>query len=176
MEATATASTTASASPRRDRHIAGVSAELGLGTIGTSERCAHRISGTTDQKVDDMSPDDYTSDPSKSAFGIPGTPDDVPGEYGQVLADSDDKPSPASAVSVSEREDEHDLWRRQQALIEEDEHEGLKLQGFDAETIPEILDAMGDDAAEPLEDSPNGTSATGLWGTPEHGGFPERND
>ena len=31
---------------------------------------------------------------------------------------------------------------------------------------------MGDDAADPLDDSPNGTSATGLWGGAGSWGLP----
>jgi hypothetical protein len=72
--------------------------------------------------------------------------------------------------------DEGELWGRQKALIEEDEKEGLKLESFPAEEIPDILEAMGDDAADSLVDSPNGTSATGFWGGPDHGGFPPRKD
>lgn len=67
-----------------------------------------------------------------------------------------------------------ELWGRQSALIEEDEDDGLKLAGFPEDEIPSILDAMGDDAAEILPDSPNGTSATGAISEPDHGGFPER--
>jgi hypothetical protein len=69
---------------------------------------------------------------------------------------------------------EPDLWGKQFALIEEDEEDGLKLEGFAEDEIPEILEAMGDDGAEVLPDSPGGTSATGAVGEPEFGGFPER--
>jgi len=67
-----------------------------------------------------------------------------------------------------------ELWSKQLPLIEEDEDDGLKLAGFREETIPGILDAMGDDAADVLQNSPGGTSATGSTEEPEHGGFPER--
>jgi len=67
-----------------------------------------------------------------------------------------------------------ELWGKQVPLIEEDEDDGLKLAGFPEDVIPGILDAMGDDAAEILPDSPNGTSATGSIDEPDHGGFPER--
>jgi hypothetical protein len=70
--------------------------------------------------------------------------------------------------------DERELWAKQRALIEEDTDDGLKLDGFPEDRIPAILDAMGDDAAEDLPGSPNGTSATGSIGGPDHGGFPER--
>ena len=103
------------------------------------------------------------SDPSPSAKGVPGTSDDVPASYGE------DPPAVGGPP-------QGELWRRQRALIDEDEKAGLKLDGFPAEKIPEILEAMGDDAGDPLDDAPNGTSATGLWGTPDHGGFPQRDD
>lgn len=70
--------------------------------------------------------------------------------------------------------DERELWAKQKPLIEEDADDGLKLEGFPEDRIPAILDAMGDDAAEDLPGSPNGTSATGSIGGPDHGGFPER--
>ncbi len=69
---------------------------------------------------------------------------------------------------------EPDLWGEQTALVEEDEDAGLKLEGFADGEIPEILEAMGDDGAEVLSDSPGGTSATGANEESEHGGFPER--
>ena len=67
-----------------------------------------------------------------------------------------------------------DLWGKQLPLIEEDEDDGLKLAGFAEDDIPRILEAMGDDAAEVLSDRPDGLSATGAGGEPEHGGFPDR--
>jgi hypothetical protein len=121
------------------------------------------LSDFADEKVDAMSPDDYTSDPSPDTAGVPGTADDVSNEYGEDASSIGGPP-------------QGELWRRQKPLIEEDEKEGLKLDGFPDEEIPEILDAMGDDAEDPLDDAPNGTSATGLWGTPDHGGFPPRSD
>lgn len=68
-----------------------------------------------------------------------------------------------------------ELWGKQLPLIEEDEDDGLKLEGFSEELIAEVMEAMGDDAADPLQDTPQGTSATGsVTGEPDHGGFPER--
>ena len=89
-------------------------------------------------------------------------------------------PVPPTVVPQDEPEpgtrDERELWRAQQDLIDEDDKMGLKLEGFSEEGVPAVLDALGDDAAEVLPDSPNGTSATGTWTEPEHGGFPERRD
>lgn len=67
-----------------------------------------------------------------------------------------------------------ELWSKQLPLIEEDEDDGIKLDGFREDLIPAIMDAMGDDAADLLQDSPGGTSATGSTTEPDHGGFPER--
>jgi len=67
-----------------------------------------------------------------------------------------------------------ELWGKQRPLIEEDEDDGLKLEGFSEDEIPRILAAMGDDAADPLHDNPGGVSATGSVYEPDHGGFPER--
>lgn len=69
---------------------------------------------------------------------------------------------------------EKGLWSKQRALIQEDEDDGLKLEGFADEQARRVLDAMGDDVAEILPDSPNGTSATGSLDEPDHGGFPNR--
>jgi hypothetical protein len=140
----------------------GVNAEHQLGTI-EGKAFDPEPEEFAEQKVNQMLPDDYTSDPDPAASGVPGTTDDVPASYGE------DPPSVGGPP-------QGELWRRQRALIEEDEKTGLRLEGFPVEEIPEILDAMGDDAVDPLDDSPNGTSATGLWGTPDHGGFPPRTD
>jgi len=136
-------------------------------------------------------PDDYAEDPH-GENDAPGTADDVPYGYGVNTtrpADAhlvpDDAPTfEAGHVGESAAKDdppfgsadEADLWRRQRALIEEDEDDGIKLEGFKEEQIPGILEAMGDEAAEVLPDSPNGTSATGSGSPfePDHGGFPER--
>lgn len=69
-----------------------------------------------------------------------------------------------------------ELWSKQVPLIEEDVDDGLKLDDFSDEDIPRIIDAMGDETADQLPESPNGVSATGSASplTPEHGGFPER--
>ncbi len=67
-----------------------------------------------------------------------------------------------------------ELWGAQQALIEEDIDDGIKLDGFSEEQARRIMNAMGDDAADPLEDAPDGVSATGSIGGPDHGGFPEK--
>lgn len=130
-----------------------------------------------------MTKDDRHPDGDES--GVPGTVDDIPLTFGQEVPQVDDSITPSTGGSSKTRPkesdepgtaDERELWRQQKALVEEDEKTGLKLDGFSEDEIPDILEAMGDDAAEPLQDYPNGTSATGLWSAPEHGGFPERKD
>ena len=133
--------------------------------------------------------DDFANDPhADGAHSVPGTVDDAPMNFGIELPTAGDRhlvPEGAThqggrqALS-EEREtpegkrDENELWSEQKALINEDEAEGLRLQGFSEEEIPAILAAMGDDAEDALQDAPNGSSATGSGNEPAHGGFPER--
>jgi hypothetical protein len=128
--------------------------------------------------------DDDEFDPSLDEPGVPGTVDDEPLTFGVEVPPAadlhvvDEGPTKVgdSCPEPGLPRDETELWNEQTALVEEDEDEGLKLAGFKDEEIPEILDAMGDDAADAVQDFPNGNSATGDWNTPEHGGFPEREE
>ncbi len=124
-------------------------------------------------------PDDIVEDPINDA-GVPGTQDDLPYDYGVevppaadhqlelvedlVAEDSDvgktGAPADGDAPPLG-RPEERELWGKQRALIEEDEDEGLRLDGLPEADIPELQRAMGDDAADPLPDAPGGTSATG---------------
>lgn len=108
-----------------------------------------------DPDEDSCAPDESVEDDVNEP-GVPGTPDDLP-------------------YSLGESRDP-ELWSEQRPLIEEDEDEGVKLAGLDEADADEVMLAMGDDAAEPLQESPNGTSATGASSPlePDHGGFPER--
>lgn len=67
-----------------------------------------------------------------------------------------------------------ELWGEQGALIEEDVRNAVVLEGFDDAAAATVMDTLGDEVADPLQDSPNGVSATGSPFAPEHGGFPER--
>ena len=141
-----------------------------------------------DAEAEPCAPDDYANDPEARENGVPGTVDDAPLSFGldssaaadrHVVLEGATKPAGDSKDAADTAEDigtsdEKELWAAQQQLVEEDDIGGLKLRGFPEEEIPEILGAMGDDAADPLQDFPNGTSATGDWSAPEHGGFPER--
>jgi len=141
-----------------------------------------------DPEAEPCAPSDYANDTDAPETGVPGTVDDAPLSFGldnsapadqHVVLEGATKPAgdslePADTAQDIGTADENELWSEQGTLVEEDEVGGLKLDIFPEEAIPEILDAMGDDAAEPLQDFPNGTSATGDWSAPEHGGFPER--
>jgi hypothetical protein len=93
----------------------------------------------------------------------PGTQDDIPYSFGE-----------ATPKSPGQGE----LWGEQQALIEEDEQNAYNLEGIPEEEIGEVLEAIGDDAAEANPELPGGTSATGAGSPlePDHGGFPEREE
>ena len=152
-----------------------------------SEPDAHPVG--TGHQGPPAAPDDYVSDPH-GGTDSPGTVDDIPLTFGEQLPEAADEhlvlegTKRVGGRSRDEAEtaedvggvDENELWADQQKLLQEDEKEALRLEGFPEEEIPEILEAMGDDAADPLQDFPNGTSATGSWSQPEHGGFPERDD
>lgn len=137
--------------------------------------------------IDRCAPDDFEADP-ETGHGVPGTQDDLPytlGDQRPNPADEhvvpDDAPVHASTRRHERDEtgaqgdrDEADLWRAQKHLIQEDDEEGVRLEGFESEDVPEIMDALGEDAADALPDSPDGVSATGNGNEPKHGGFPER--
>jgi hypothetical protein len=144
-----------------------------------------------DEATDRCAPDDYSEAPHESR-NVPGTEDDVPYSvgteesipaadtqfrYADESTTSSSRPTPADegdTESDISKTDERDLWRRNRALIEEDEDDGLKLEGFSEEEIPDVLDAMGDEAQDPIPDSATGYSATGSDAEAERGGFPER--
>lgn len=145
-----------------------------------------------DPSTDQCAPEDnYGYDPGTRETGIPGTVDDVPLDFGQenqspndehlVMADEAVGSGGDSADRADTREetgsaDENELWDEQRVLLDEDDKTALRLGGFSEEEIPRILEAMGDDAEEVASDYGNGLSATGEPNTPEHGGFPEREE
>lgn len=149
---------------------------------------AHEVSCDPDAEA--CAQDDYVGDPEARELGIPGTADDVPLDFGlenpsaadqHVVLEGETRVGGESAEAKDLAEDqgaadEAELWSEQSALLEEDAESGLKLASFPEAEVPEILEAMGDDAADALPDFPNGTSATGDWTAPDHGGFPERED
>lgn len=142
-----------------------------------------------DPDVERCAPDDYDADEADDR-NVPGTQDDLPYSTGEQLPDPADEHIVLSDAPVrtatrkkekGESEvvgaaDEADLWRRQKHLIQEDEDDGIKLEGFTDDEAAQVLEAIGEDAADPLQGSPNGVSATGSPFEPEHGGFPERSE
>lgn len=140
---------------------------------------------------DRCAPSDFAED-EFADHGTPGTVDDVPNTMGvENPAPGDEHVVPVGDTRLGEASergerdadrvdrggaDERELWRRQQGLVGEDETAGVKLEGVGEAEAAEIVDAMGDDAAEALPDWPEGTSATGAGGQPDHGGFPEREE
>lgn len=145
---------------------------------------------TCEPDAEPCAPDDYVNDPNAREIGVPGTIDDAPMSFGlevppaadtHIVIEGATRPGDECDESAKAAEevgsvDEKELWGHQASLVEEDEVGGIKLKGFPDAEIPDILEAMGDEAAEPLPDFPNGVSATGDWNSPEHGGFPERKD
>lgn len=69
-------------------------------------------------------------------------------------------------------DEDPDLWQAQRPLLEEDEREGIDLTGFDEQEARRVMEALGDEVADPYPDAPEGVSATGSPFTPDHGGFP----
>lgn len=136
-------------------------------------------------------PDDYPEDPY-SIDNRPGTVDDVGYSYGiesppaadMSFAPMNSTHAGGERAPATERDldlgeiDAEELWEHQEPLIAEDLDDGIKLTEQTTEAQAQrILDALGDDAAEPLSESGAGVSATGEYGSGEnHGGFPERND
>ena len=120
----------------------------------------------SDNMPDDL-PGDEVDDIPTSDRNHPGTVDDVPYSMDQ------DRPGyrPPLEPKATGNE-ERDLWRQQEPLINEDREQSLHLEGFPDSEIPDILDALGDDAAE---DSQGETveARIGMRG-PDHNGFPAR--
>ncbi len=128
---------------------------------------------------DTIAPDDNVEDLIADE-GVPGTPDDLPYDYGvdvsqpadQMMlsldhrsggfgpvgrtgSDDDGEEPPLGAV------DERELWKRQRTLIDESGDEAARYAGLEGSDPARIEAAEGDDAAEVFSESPEGGSATG---------------
>jgi hypothetical protein len=122
---------------------------------------------------------DYVEDPYAD-HGVPGTPDDLPydfgvetaeaadhiidgpdnvhagfGEMGETGSDPEDDEPPLGAP------EERELWTKQLPLIEEAAAEERHFAGLKDVDAKRVLDAEAEGAEEPLPDSPEGESATG---------------
>ena len=125
-------------------------------------------------------PDELVEDPLNDD-GVPGTPDDLPYDYGVEVPDAVDQqvlspekrhigfggmgdtgaPDDPTEEPPLGAEDERDLWHKQRGLIQESEDEAARWGGLAEDRLPDIEEAMGDDSGEVLPDSPEGESATG---------------
>ena len=147
--------------------------------------------GSHDLDSEDLrAPDDLVEDPIDDE-GVPGTPDDLPYDYGVEKA----QPADLSLTSTGRgrgwsghlghtgadddadepplgRPEERELWHKQRPLIEESDDEAARYRGLPDDEIPEIESAVGEDAADVFSETPDGTSATGSapLGSPEETG------
>jgi hypothetical protein len=130
---------------------------------------------------DDLcAPDELVEDPLNDD-GVPGTPDDLPYDYGVEVPNATDQqvlspehrhagfgglgatgaPADPSQEPPLGAADERDLWNRQRGLIQESGDEAARWGALSEESLPRVEDAVGDDAGEVLPDAPEGESATG---------------
>jgi hypothetical protein len=136
----------------------------------------HEVGCQDDQcAVDELVEDPLNDD------GVPGTPDDLPYDYGVEVPDAVDQqvlspehrhtgygdlghtgaPDDASTESPLGAVDERELWHRQRGLVDESGDEAARWGGLPEDELPRIEDAIGEDAGEVLPDAPEGGSATG---------------
>jgi len=140
---------------------------------GTIEGC--------DDETDQCAPDDTVEDPIEDRH-VPGTPDDLPYDYGvetpppadQTLDTIADEGLPGRGMGVghtgapSDREppdlggpEQRELWDKQEPLIELSEREEQHYRTLTPEQAELAHEALAEDAEEPLAEAPGGTSATG---------------
>jgi hypothetical protein len=130
---------------------------------------------------DQCAPDELVEDPLNDD-GVPGTPDDLPYDYGVEVPDAADQQvlSPehrhagfgglgrtGSLDDVTQEAplgavDERELWNRQRGLIEESGDEAARWGGLAEDHLPRVEAAVGEDAGEVLPDAPEGESATSV--------------
>jgi hypothetical protein len=135
-----------------------------------------------DENVEDALEDDE----------VPGTPDDLPYNYGvevpaptdQLLQSPDHRNSGFGGLGITEADkdvdeaaplgarDERDLWDKQRPLISESADEEPRYAGLEDDDLAAVEAAEGDDAAETVSEAPEGESATGSTNVSPHGGFP----
>ena len=123
--------------------------------------------------------DDYVEDPD-SGDGVPGTVDDLPYDFGVEKARAADElfTSPGTGRGTTsgigrtgaddDREppdlgkpEERELWKRQRGLLGESADEPARYAGLNDDEVAKLDESTGEDAADVLPDSPEGTSATG---------------
>ena len=123
--------------------------------------------------------DDFVEDPARGD-GVPGTVDDLPYDFGVESAPAADEllTSPGTGRGAAggigytgaddDREppalggpEERELWKKQRGLIGESADEEARYAGLSDAEVAALDAASGEDAADTLPDSPEGTSATG---------------
>jgi len=130
---------------------------------------------------DRCAPDELVED-DLNDHGIPGTPDDLPYDYGVEIPQPVDQqvlspehrhagfggmgytgaPRDVTSEPPLGAGDERDLWNRQRGLIEEAGDEAARWGGLSEDSLARVEDASGDEASEVLPDAPEGASATGV--------------
>lgn len=126
-------------------------------------------------------PDELVEDPLND-HGVPGTPDDLPYDYGVEVPDAVDQqvlspehrhagyggmgrtgaPDDPSVEPPLGSADERELWHKQRGLVQESGDEAARWGGLEDDELPRVEDAIGEDAGEVLPDAPEGESATGV--------------
>ncbi len=160
------------------------------GGVFVSREGGHEV-GCDDETC---APDEFVEDPLNDD-GVPGTPDDLPYDYGvevppaadQMLTSPDHRNAGFGAMGRTEADDdadepplgavdERELQHRQRGLISEAADEEHRYAGLEGDDIARIEAAVGEDAGEVLPETADGESATGEGGEPAHGGFPSPRD
>lgn len=149
-----------------------------------------------DETEEACAPDDNAPPGEVADYPTPGTPDDIPEDYGietppaadQMLhiervgedyagfgdmgesgidSTGDQPPEPGRAEA-------EELKLRSRALQDEYEHDLGVFTPLSEEERDRLEEAYGGNAADVIPDDADGTSATGSVDAPDHGGFPER--
>jgi hypothetical protein len=143
----------------------------------------HEVGAQPDERTPE---EDWVEDPY-SSDGVPGTSDDLPYDYGVESAQPADQQvlSPDRRIAgfghmgetggadadVDEqplgKPEERELWKRQRALMQESADEETHFPDASDAAVRQMEDAVGEDAAEPMTEGPEGTSATGSTGSGE---------
>lgn len=107
---------------------------------------------------DDL-PYDYGIEDPEAADHIIDGPDNIGagfgGGMGRTGSDEDGDEPPLG------RPEERELWRKQRPLIQESDREERHLRGLEGLDLKAVHDAGAEDAEEPFQEAPDGTSSTG---------------
>lgn len=108
--------------------------------------------------VDDL-PYDYGIEDPEAADHLINAPERVSagfgGGMGRTGSDEDRDEPPLG------RPEERELWSKQRQLIQESDREEVHLRGLEGLDLEAVDDAEAEDAEEPFQEAPDGTSSTG---------------